>query len=73
MLLPRQFDPITGPLPPVDPESHGQILLAITGVFTGLGIAVVLARLYVRAFMLKTVGVDDYIIIIAMVSSPVSY
>jgi len=55
---------------PVDPESHGKTIISITGFFTGFAIAVVLARLYVRAVMLKTVGIDDYIMIVAMVSEP---
>jgi hypothetical protein len=64
--------PATGPATfdfgPVDLESQGGTILSITGFFSGFAILVVLARLYVRAFMLKTMGVDDYVMIVAMVS-----
>jgi len=69
MYLARGFINPGFQLGPVDPESHGKTILTITGVFTGFAIAVVLARLYVRAFMLKTMGIDDYFMIVAMVCS----
>lgn len=52
----------------VDLEGHGGTILSITGFFTGFAVTAVLARIYVRAFMLKTMGVDDFIMIVAMVS-----
>lgn len=53
---------------PVSLETRGTFILTITSFFTAFACSAVLARLYVRAFMLKRVGIDDYILIIAMVS-----
>ena len=49
-------------------ESYAPELLAIHGTFCGVAILSVLLRLYVRVFMLKSVGIDDYIIVAASVS-----
>jgi len=49
-------------------ESNVPRLLAITGTFFGLAILVVTLRMIVRAFILKKVGVDDWVIIAAAVS-----
>lgn len=46
--------------------NNGPVILAITGAFTGFAGVVVLLRIYVRAVMLKTVGPDDWIMIVAM-------
>lgn len=48
-------------------ESRGPVIIGITAAFTGLAGVLVLARMYVRAFMLRTLGTDDWIIMIAMV------
>jgi len=53
-------------LPPVSLESRGSFIITITAFFTGFACAAVLARLYVRVFMLKKVGIDDYILILSM-------
>lgn len=53
---------------PVSTESHGERILAVTGCFTVFASIVVLARLYVRSVMLKTMGIDDWIMIVSMVS-----
>jgi hypothetical protein len=52
-------------------QSNASNLLAVHGTFCGLAILSVLLRLYVRIFMLKSIGIDDYIIVAAAVSAPV--
>jgi hypothetical protein len=47
-------------------DNHGSAILAITGATTAFACTVVLARLYVRAFMLKTFGADDWSMVVAM-------
>ncbi|KIW88074.1 uncharacterized protein Z519_11184 [Cladophialophora bantiana CBS 173.52] len=48
-------------------ESNAGALLAIHGTFGGVAILTVLLRLYVRIFMLKSLGVDDYIMAAAAI------
>jgi len=71
MFLAREETAVPTPmmpnLPPVSLESRGSFIITITAFFTGFACAAVLARLYVRAFMLKRVGIDDYILILSMV------
>lgn len=50
-------------------ESNAANLLAIHGTFCGVAVLSVLLRLYVRIFMLKSVGADDYLIVAAAVSA----
>jgi hypothetical protein len=57
--------PVTGT---VEMTSNASTILAINGTFVGFSLLVVLARVYVRIIMLKTFGVDDYIIVAAMVT-----
>lgn len=52
---------------PVSNARHGSRILAVTGCFTVSAATVVLARIYVRSVMLKTMGVDDWIMIVSMV------
>ncbi len=68
MRLPARRALEMDPLPVFsDPNSDkGGKILAITGSFTGAACLVVILRLYVRAFMLKTVGSDDYVMVVAM-------
>jgi len=47
-------------------DNHGSSILTVTGVLTGFSCVVVLARIYVRSILLKTVGADDYVMLIAM-------
>ena len=47
-------------------DNHGNAILAITGATTAFACTVVLARLYVRAVMLKTFGADDWSMVVAM-------
>jgi len=51
-------------------ESYAPNLLAIHGTFCGVALLSVILRLYVRIFMLKSVGLDDYLMVAAAVSTP---
>ena len=53
----------------VDYDNAGGIL-TIVGFVTALALLAVLLRIYVRAVMLKVFGLDDYLIILAMVAGP---
>ncbi|OAG36316.1 hypothetical protein AYO21_09481 [Fonsecaea monophora] len=48
-------------------ESNAGALLAIHGTFGGVAILTVLLRVFVRAFLLKSLGTDDYVMIAAAV------
>ncbi|CZT51243.1 uncharacterized protein RSE6_12363 [Rhynchosporium secalis] len=50
-------------------EDNGGVILAVTVTFTAFALLAVMLRMYVRTFMLKTVGSDDYVMIAAMVCS----
>lgn len=54
-------------------DSNADSILGINGFFASAALVVVCLRIYVRAVMLKTFGVDDYIICAAMVSSSPSF
>jgi hypothetical protein len=56
-----------------DTSSNAPSILAINGFFCGITVLVVMARMYVRAVMLKTCGVDDYLIFASMVTIPLSF
>lgn len=71
MYLPRQAVPSVD-FGPVNPESQGVTILTISGCLAGFAIAAVLTRMYVRVFMLKMVGIDDYIMMVACVSDLLS-
>lgn len=49
-------------------ENNGPHILAVIGFLMGFGMLVVLLRVYVRVFMTKTMGADDYIMVAAQVS-----
>lgn len=68
MIIARQSAAASPAFPPVSNESHGSQILGIIGSFTTCAFLAVIARLYVRAVMLKTVGYDDYFMVLAMVS-----
>ena len=53
------------PVPGLANDSNAPAILAIIGTFAGLSMFMVLLRIYVRAFMLKTFGMDDGMIIVA--------
>ena len=48
--------------------NHGTSMIAIVGTFTSLSALFVAARLYVRIRLLRNLGLDDYLIVLAMVS-----
>lgn len=58
--------------PPLPPDyvdyNNASGIRTIVGFVTALALLTVLLRLYVRAIMLKVVGIDDYLMILAMVS-----
>ena len=60
-----------GAPPPPSPEyiayTNAPEILAITGSFFAVAAVVVLLRCYVRIAMLKVFGIDDYIMVFAMV------
>jgi hypothetical protein len=66
-MIARQAAPAPGG--PLDQSTNAPSILAINGFFAGFTTLIILARVYVRAIMLKTVGTDDYLIILATVSS----
>lgn len=70
-LLERQ-DPMAGP--PVFPPGYLEFnnkdqILSITSAFFAVAMFTVLIRCYVRVAMLKVFGIDDYIMVFAMVCS----
>ncbi|KAK3294177.1 uncharacterized protein B0H64DRAFT_462781, partial [Chaetomium fimeti] len=48
-------------------ENRGPEILAVCGALVGLALVVVMLRVYVRARMVRHLGIDDYTIIAAMV------
>ncbi|KAF2024509.1 hypothetical protein EK21DRAFT_94032 [Setomelanomma holmii] len=69
-LLARQAPPMP-PRPPQEylDENLAPKMLAVDGTIFGLAMLCVLLRIYVRAVMLKTFGVDDWIMMLAAVLS----
>ena len=63
---------MNSPAPPPDPalakETHLPQILAVQTVVLFLAVSCVVLRLYVRAFMIKSVGADDWTMTGAMVS-----
>lgn len=57
--------------PPLTPEqiayTNAPEILAITGSFFAAAAVVVLLRCYVRLAILKVFGIDDYVMVFAMV------
>lgn len=52
----------------VDPtENKGPPILAVMWALTALTAVIVTVRLYVRAFIVKNFGLDDWLVIISMV------
>lgn len=50
----------------LDESSNAPSILAINGFFCGFSLLVVLGRIYVRTIMLKSMGLDDWLIVVAM-------
>lgn len=62
-----------GPLPPPPPQEYldenlAPAMLAVIGSLFGLAMLSFLLRVYVRTVMLKTFGIDDWMIMISMVN-----
>ena len=58
------------PPEPLDADRTGNgVILVLQSVLLGIATALVVARLYVRSMILKSVGLDEVFIIIALVSS----
>lgn len=55
-----------------DDVSNGAAIITIVGTFTGLSALFVAARLYVRIKLMRNIGLDDYLIVLAMVRPPSS-
>ena len=51
----------------VPADNNIDSILAITGTLTAISVLVVLLRLYVRVFMIKTFGWDDGVMAVTMV------
>lgn len=49
-------------------ENNGPRILGIVGFLTAFTLATVLLRIYVRIWMTKTMGTDDYTMVASMVS-----
>ncbi|OJD40489.1 phosphatidylserine decarboxylase [Diplodia corticola] len=67
-------DPGRNPGPPSFPPEYVNFsaadeILSITSVFTALALVLVILRLYVRGWMLRFLGSDDYVMLFAMVLS----
>jgi len=50
-----------------DDVSNGAAIIAIVGSLTGVSALFVAARLYVRIRLMRSIGLDDYLIVLAMV------
>lgn len=48
-------------------ESNAAMILAITGVFHFLALIVVALRLYTRSCMIRAIGKDDWVMLLAVV------
>lgn len=54
-----------GPLPP--DINHGPAINAVNWTEAGLGVSLLLIRLYTRAFIVRKIGWDDWCIVLAVV------
>lgn len=71
-LFPRQL-PV--PPPPTAEDiafDNAPRILAITGTFFTAALIVVMLRIYVRTVLLRVIGIDDYVMLGAMVSPAAS-
>lgn len=55
------------PTPELPDDSNAGKLLALNGAFAGVALLVVILRIFARRVILKTFGVDDWLMIAAMV------
>lgn len=66
--------PPSPPLPsrPADGDrNRGSFILVTETIFVVLGTILVLARLYVRSHILKSLGLDDLFIVLGLVNSSI--
>ena len=62
--------PAAALLPPsAGDQSKGWQVLLVHAILLGIGIILLFARLYVRAVIVRKVGIDDYFMILGVVSS----
>ena len=62
--------PPTIPPEPVDADRDGNLaIIVLQSVLLAIATALVVARLYVRSMILKSIGLDEVFIVIALVSS----
>lgn len=54
----------------LDGESRSGLMIGLTAAFTVVNTAVVIARIYTRAVILHTFGIDDVFIVITLVCGP---
>lgn len=59
--------------PSLPNDTIAPMILGISGMLTGLAFLIVLSRCYVRLAMLKVFGVDDWIMLFAMVRERIEY
>ena len=50
------------------PHSQGPMLIGVYATLITISALIVFSRLYVRGYMIKAIGIDDYITLIAFVS-----
>ena len=49
------------------PETRGPLMLTVSGVMTGLAVVIVGLRVYVRTCIVRTFGLDDMLMVLALV------
>lgn len=49
-------------------DDLGPAVLSVAWVFAGISILIVAARFYVRIWIVRKLGIDDYIILLTLVS-----
>ena len=62
------FSAFALPPPPDGDQNRGWKVFAVLAVLLGVGACLVLARLYVRMCIVRKLGLDDYFIVIGLVS-----
>lgn len=63
------------PLPPPSPsptanDTNAPLILGVAGLLMGLSFTIVALRIWVRQVMINTMGVDDLVMIAALVGLP---
>ncbi len=54
--------------PPGGDQNRGWQLLVVHSIFAGIVVVLLFGRLYTRSFITKSIGLDDYCIVVAVVS-----